>query len=76
MFYLKNIKALLGNLPLILCTITKHFSVLRKKNSLNSTNNALIPIIFRNQKFRCLGGLIGIFIWCSRRRILLMVDRA
>lgn len=33
MFYLKNIKALLGNLPLILCTITKHFSVLRKKLS-------------------------------------------
>lgn len=33
MFYLKNIKALLGNLPLILCTINKHFSVVRKKLS-------------------------------------------
>lgn len=33
MFYLKNIKALLGNLPLILCTIKKQFSVLRKKLS-------------------------------------------
>lgn len=33
MFYLKNIKALLGNLPLILCTIKKHFSVLPKKLS-------------------------------------------